>query len=241
MSAAWPVRNSQPGPTWNFSAPYRAVGRTSSGAMNVTPWGVGSGSGTAGASGPPVIDLPPQEHGVVLVHGVVAVLHEHAAPVPELHGDGDRPARAEAVDVLAALLSGRDIAGLPVPGEDLALLEVVAEQDGLPVPALDQLGRDGPIEGPDRQGRLGRHLGVELQRDGRARVDAGVEARWDPRVVDSVGLGPLLGGLHGHLAGVVAPPLVRPVLWFVGLVALKLGQGRSTVILSTYFTHSYPK
>src|SRR6266542_450163 len=44
--------------------------------------------------GPVVVDLPPHEHGVVLVHRVVAVLHEHPAPVPELHRDGNAPARA---------------------------------------------------------------------------------------------------------------------------------------------------
>src|SRR3954464_10593416 len=34
-----------------------------------------------------VVDLPAQEHGIVLVHRVVTVLHEHPAPVPELHRD----------------------------------------------------------------------------------------------------------------------------------------------------------
>src|SRR6266542_4044234 len=37
---------------------------------------------------PAVVDLPPHQHGVVLVHRVVAVLHEHPAPIAELHGDG---------------------------------------------------------------------------------------------------------------------------------------------------------
>src|ERR1700724_2308749 len=32
-----------------------------------------------------VIDFPTDQHGVVLVHCVVAVLHEHSTPVAELH------------------------------------------------------------------------------------------------------------------------------------------------------------
>src|SRR5262249_59129683 len=53
---------------------------------------------------PAVVDLPAHQHRVVLVHGVVAVLHEHPLEVAELHGDGDGSARPEAVDILAALL-----------------------------------------------------------------------------------------------------------------------------------------
>src|SRR5262247_3528560 len=50
-----------------------------------------------------VVDLPSRQHGVVLVRGVVAVLHEHPTPVPELQRDGDASVRAEAIDVLASL------------------------------------------------------------------------------------------------------------------------------------------
>src|SRR3989449_9157322 len=72
--------------------------------------------------GSAVVDLPAQQHGVVLVQGVVAVLHEHPAEVPELHGDLDAPARAEAIDVLAPPLRRRHVTFTSV--EDLALLEV---------------------------------------------------------------------------------------------------------------------
>src|SRR5262249_23252797 len=54
--------------------------------------------------GSAIIDLPPQQHGVVLVQGVVAVLHEHPTKVPELHRELDTSVRAEAIDVFAALL-----------------------------------------------------------------------------------------------------------------------------------------
>src|SRR5256885_522220 len=74
--------------------------------------------------GSAVIDLPPQQHGVVLVQGVVAVLHEHPAKVSELHRDLDTSVGAETIDVLAALLPGRHAAGTAVAFEDLPLLEV---------------------------------------------------------------------------------------------------------------------
>src|ERR1051325_2948328 len=51
-----------------------------------------------------VVYLPPQEHGVVLVDGVVAVLHEHPAPVAELQRNVYRPGWAEPPHVLAAPL-----------------------------------------------------------------------------------------------------------------------------------------
>src|SRR5262245_35156452 len=47
-----------------------------------------------------IVDFPPQEHRVVFVHGVVAVLHEHAAKVAELERDFHISARSQAPDVL---------------------------------------------------------------------------------------------------------------------------------------------
>src|SRR5881397_2261224 len=58
-----------------------------------------------------VVDLPPQQHRVVLVRRVVAVLHEHPAPVSELDRDRDTSVGAEAIDVLAPLLPRGDLAG----------------------------------------------------------------------------------------------------------------------------------
>src|SRR5712691_6974855 len=71
-----------------------------------------------------LVDLPAQQHGVVLVHGVVAVLHEHAAEVPELQRDGHTSPGAQTIDVFAALLPWRHVARTPVAGKDLAFLEV---------------------------------------------------------------------------------------------------------------------
>src|SRR5262245_26295886 len=71
-----------------------------------------------------VVDLPPQQHGVVLVRGVVAVLHEHPAPVSELQRDGDAAVRPEPIDVLASPFPRRHLVGTSVASEDLALLEM---------------------------------------------------------------------------------------------------------------------
>src|SRR2546422_903056 len=85
--------------------------------------------------GSAVINLPPQQHGVVLVQGVVAVLHEHPAKVSELHGDLDTSVRAEPIDVLAPLLPRRHAAGTSVSLEDLPLLEVDVDRM-IPVAAV---------------------------------------------------------------------------------------------------------
>src|SRR6185369_14035375 len=71
-----------------------------------------------------IVDLPPQEHRVVFVHGVVAVLHEHAAKVAELECDSHFAARSQAPDVLAPALPGRNVSSTSVASQSLALLEV---------------------------------------------------------------------------------------------------------------------
>src|SRR5256885_3887752 len=95
---------------------------------------------------PIVADLPAHEHGVVLVHRVVAVLHEHSAEVAELHGDGDAARGAEAVHVLAAALPRRHVAQAAIAGEDLAFLEVDVDRV-IPATAAGLQGPDlaGPV------------------------------------------------------------------------------------------------
>src|SRR5882672_8652495 len=104
---------------------------------------------------PVVVDLPPHQHRVVLVHGVVAVLHEHPAEVAELHGDRDAPSRAKPIDILASPLRGRDGVRISVAVEDLALLEVDVDrvvpsaaavlQDPRLAGAVSGRGRDAAI------------------------------------------------------------------------------------------------
>src|SRR5689334_13071997 len=67
------------------------------------------------------VDVPPQQHGIVFMHGVVAVLHEHAAPIAELHPDDYSPIRTKAVHILASALCRRRRAA--VAGNDLALFK----------------------------------------------------------------------------------------------------------------------
>src|SRR5262245_7093258 len=71
-----------------------------------------------------IVDFPAQQHGVVLVHRVMAVLHEHPAKVPELECDRDVSAGAQPPDILAAPLPSRHVRRRSVARERLAFLEV---------------------------------------------------------------------------------------------------------------------
>src|SRR5215218_1320295 len=70
------------------------------------------------------VDFPPQEHRVVFVHGVMAVLHKHAAKVAELKRDFHFAARSQAPDVFASALPCGNLGSTSVARECLALLEV---------------------------------------------------------------------------------------------------------------------
>src|SRR5207237_9430564 len=85
-----------------------------------------------------VVDFPAQEHRVVLVHRVMAMLHEHAAPVAELHGNGDGAGRTQAIHVLAPSLPGREGRGASVAREHVTFLEVNVDRM---VPAAAALER----------------------------------------------------------------------------------------------------
>src|SRR6185312_124904 len=74
--------------------------------------------------GTAVIDFPTQQHGVVFVHRVMAVLHEHAAKVAELHGQCHAAAWTQTIYVLPSLLPSRNITGASVSSEDLAFFKV---------------------------------------------------------------------------------------------------------------------
>src|SRR5438093_5116766 len=78
----------------------------------------------------PVVDLPPEQHGVILVRGVVAMLHEHPTPVAELQRDVHGAVGVQPPDVLAALLPSRDVRRATVASQRLALLEVVVDGVG---------------------------------------------------------------------------------------------------------------
>src|SRR5882762_10367760 len=125
------------------------------------------------------IEVPAQEHRVVLVDGVVAVLHEGAGPVAELDGQGDAPGRPQPIDVLAALLPGGDVGGGAVAQLDLALLEVdvhrvvpstlVGQRPQLPGVRVGRR-RDAPVVGVQRDARAVRVDAPLSRAGGAARV-----------------------------------------------------------------------
>src|SRR6476620_11769620 len=73
-----------------------------------------------------IIQLPAQEHGIVLMHGVMAVLHGHAAPIAELHGKRNAAVWPQTVNILTTQLRirDRDRGAEYSPREDLTFLKV---------------------------------------------------------------------------------------------------------------------
>ena len=126
------------------TSPRRQLGECRPGPQRsrLAAWGLALGalSGTRRR----LVDLPAQEHGIVFVHSVVAMLHEHAAEVAELHSEGDTAPWPQPIDVLAALLPCRYVAGAAVAGEDLALLKVDVDRV---IPAAAAI-----FQGPDFAG-----------------------------------------------------------------------------------------
>src|SRR4051812_39558090 len=131
---------------------------------------------------PAVVDLPPHEHGVVLVDRVVAVLHEHPAPVAELHRQGDAPARPQPVDVLAAALPGGNVRRAAVAGQDLALLEVDVDRV-IPAGAAVDDGPDLLRPGP-RRSRDATEVGGQ-----RSAPVVGLDAPWPEEAGDRIARG----------------------------------------------------
>ena len=73
------------------------------------------------------------------MRGVVAVLHEHPAPVAELHGQRHGPARVQPVDVLPAALCQRHVGQAAVSSQDLAFLEMDVNRVVPPAAIVDQV------------------------------------------------------------------------------------------------------
>src|SRR5689334_6729787 len=55
---------------------------------------------------------------------IVAMLHEHAAPVAELHGQGHAATWPQTVDIFASGFPGRDVGSASVAGKDLPFFKV---------------------------------------------------------------------------------------------------------------------
>src|SRR5579859_3314478 len=103
------------------------------------------------------IQVPPQQHGIVFMHGVVAVLHEHPAPIAELHPDHYGSARTQPIYVFAAALRRRRRTA--VARDDLALFKM--DVDGM-VPAKPAL--QGPFFAGGESRLRGNPAEVRLQR-----------------------------------------------------------------------------
>ena len=140
---------------------------------------------------------------------------EHNGPVVVVKLAREEERSGESVvlrPVVCVVRMGRD----RVPPEACVLgdverqLVVMAQQDRLAVPYLGQLGRNGPVERPHIQRVLGRPSWVELQRYGRSRVDARIEARWNTGVIVIVGPSPLLRDLNCDLGRELCKALVCP-------------------------------
>ena len=191
MSSSWPITTSlchtdigsSSGPYSPMPSPLLAVGRATR--VDVGDAVPGRDRGRHQLDLPGMLDVPAQQHGVVFVLGVVAVLHVGAGELPEAQGDLDRHAavglRADPVDVLArpALPLGRLLA---VAAQDDALLEVDMDRMA-PGAAVDQaphleavvvlLGRGGEASrihaealaavGLDRPGLVVGRLLLELE------------------------------------------------------------------------------
>src|SRR5262249_40632491 len=95
---------------------------------------------------------------------------------------------------------------------------MVPEEDRFPVPALDQLGRHGAIEGPQVRRILVGELTGAIRILPEARGER--EVLWvtqvcggapdDPRIVAGGDLRPLLRGFHGHFRRKIPEALMRP-------------------------------
>src|SRR5258708_13037424 len=74
-------------------------------------------------------------------------------------------------------------------------LIAMAENDAFAIAAREQLGRQGAVEGPQRQRPLVRQTRMKGRTES-SWIDARIEAGRDPRPVDRVALGPFRG--HGN-------------------------------------------
>src|SRR5207237_6524171 len=98
----------------------------------------------------------------------------------------------------------------PVLADVERQLVPMPEKDALAILADEQLGRQGPVERPQRVRPLVRQVRMEARREGSRRVDAGIEARWNARIVDRVDLGPLRRNGYRDHGGKPGELLVRP-------------------------------
>src|SRR6476646_9239817 len=86
----------------------------------------------------------------------------------------------------------------------------MAENDRLAVLTLDQLGRNGSLEGPNRVCVLRGQSGVEFQRQRSSRINTRVHVARHTRVVGGVSLRLSLTHFHGNLRRELIKTLMGP-------------------------------
>src|SRR5215813_15553434 len=89
------------------------------------------------------------------------MLHEHAAPIAELHRQGDASSRAQPVDILAALLPGWNVCGASIASQDLSFFKM--NMNGM-VPAAAGI-HQGPYFTRTEARRRGDTAKVRIQPD----------------------------------------------------------------------------
>ena len=163
---------------------------------------------------PPLpLGLPASRIGGCGVNGGKSRQHEWVVVVIELVGEEVCPGEAVIFRAVVAVVLVR---GKRVSSEAVVLRHVsrqpvvVTEQDWFSIAAQHQLGRNGPIEGPYRVWLLRGHAGMELQRDGRGRIDAGIQARRNLRIVSGVGGRGRGRGINRDHGRILRKALVRP-------------------------------
>src|SRR5689334_9637762 len=123
------------------------------------------------------------------VNGGKSSQHERIVIVIELVGE--EVGAGESV-ILRAVVSVVLVRGKRVSAKAIVLRHVgrqaivVAEQDRFSVASQHQLGRNSTVESPYRIWLLRRHAGMELQRDRRSWVNAGIQAGWNLRIVSGI-------------------------------------------------------
>src|SRR5471032_2019428 len=114
-------------PVFGTRRPVNQLGRTSASSRKLgrsEPIDALGGRVRRGHGDHAAVELPTDEHGVVFMHGVVAVLHEHPRKLAELHGESHAAAWTKAIHVLPAALPWRYVVDASVAGQDLSLFEV---------------------------------------------------------------------------------------------------------------------
>ena len=137
----------------------------------------------SGAAGPGISGIS--------VDGAEARQHDWPVIVIELVGEEKCAGKAV---ILRAVMTVVFVGRNRIPAKAVVLRYicrqpvVMAEQERLTITRHDQLRRNGSVEGPDRVRVLRRETRMELQRDRRSRIDAGVVVRRASGVVNRVRL-----------------------------------------------------